>query len=289
MSESAPIGRLAEAVQDRTRTLEGGGLPLSEESEGVEQLAKAMAAFQAEVKNPPLNGRNPHYGSRYALLQDIEATVRPILGKHGLSFSQRANPRRAQDGRPVLRIVTTVRHSSGQWERAYGEYVIDGKGIASQLIAASTTYAKRNELCAILGVAGGDDTDGEHERDEPEKPRSKATGRPKQVAPQAPPMDMREPVSPPGATQHVDQVKARTEEQNDQLNRMLRVLRMPSQEVKSLIYKVCEVEPKDLDFEGANAVLTNLSELYRRRFNEEPDEGNIIARLRAQNGANGHG
>lgn len=185
-------------------------LPLVQESDNIAEYAVAMARFQAECPCPPSRGKNPRFRgpggepSRYALLQDVIDTVTPVLGAHGLSFSQRPNIRRVQVERegkivsvPHAIIVTTVRHESGQWERSFGMWPVDpgptsqdGKRVMSpaQAIKAALTYARTAELCSILGIAGSEDADGNDPEDSPAQPPRRRNGAPRNPSPsQAPP------------------------------------------------------------------------------------------------------
>lgn len=135
------------------------GLPLIETSGSVGKLAKALAAFQGECPAVPLNGFNPFFKSRYALLEDVLSTATPLTGKHGLSFVQLPNARSGGQ-KPAIYLLTQLQHESGEWIRTVSKYEAEKSG-SIQAIKAATTYAKSNELCAILGIAGGDDDDGE--------------------------------------------------------------------------------------------------------------------------------
>ena len=57
-------------------------------SESIKSLAIALAKFQGEVKNPANTAENPFFKSKYAPLETVLNTVRPILSKHGISVIQ---------------------------------------------------------------------------------------------------------------------------------------------------------------------------------------------------------
>lgn len=124
------------------------------------ELAKALAAFQAEV--PTVAKGNTadagNYKYKYADLSDVTEKVLPLLGKHGLSFS--AKPCLTEDGRLVLRYV--LRHVGGESDG--GDYPLSGSN--AQALGSAITYARRYALCAVTGVApGGDDDDGANAKD----------------------------------------------------------------------------------------------------------------------------
>lgn len=46
------------------------------------QLFEALAAAQAEMKNPPLDAVNPHFRARFSSLPAVRDAVVPVLAKH---------------------------------------------------------------------------------------------------------------------------------------------------------------------------------------------------------------
>lgn len=126
-------------------------------SEQIEEIAGALAKAQAEVKNPSFNRVNPHFKSKYADLGEVLSVVRPALSKHGIAIMQMTD---VTDTGIVLH--TRLTHTSGQWIE--GVYPVSPMGTHQQM-GAALTYAKRQALSAIVGVAGEDDTDGEDTKD----------------------------------------------------------------------------------------------------------------------------
>jgi len=126
-------------------------------SEQINEIAAALAKAQAEVKNPSFNRVNPHFKSKYADLGEVLSAVRPSLSKHGISIMQMTD---VTDTGIVLH--TRLTHSGGQWIE--GVYPVSPMGTHQQM-GAALTYAKRQALSAIVGVAGEDDTDGEDTKD----------------------------------------------------------------------------------------------------------------------------
>jgi hypothetical protein len=126
-------------------------------SEQVNEIAEALASAQGEVKNPSFNRVNPHFKSKYADLGEVLSVVRPALSKYGIALMQMTD---VTDTGIVLH--TRLTHSSGQWIE--GVYPVSPMGTHQQM-GAALTYAKRQALSAIVGVAGEDDTDGEDTKD----------------------------------------------------------------------------------------------------------------------------
>lgn len=115
-----------------------------------EDIAVALAAFQAEMPTVGKDKINPHFKSRYADIASITEDVMPVLSKHGLAFT--CLPRSADNG---YEIVGVLLHESG--ERLEGSLPLFGND--AQKIGSSITYARRYLLCAITGVVTGDEDD----------------------------------------------------------------------------------------------------------------------------------
>lgn len=125
----------------------------------MKNLATALCAFQAEVGNIPKDSVNPFYKSKYASLESVITTIKPILTKHGLSFSQ------LPDG---AGLKTILLHNSGEILEATMTLVVKEQTPQSQ--GSSLTYARRYALSAMLGLA----TDEDDDASEASKPTQKA-------------------------------------------------------------------------------------------------------------------
>ena len=122
-----------------------------------DKIAKALVSAQAEMPAIEMNATNPFLKNKYADLGAIIKTVRPILAKHGLAFSQLAVGSGGEVG-----IKTMLIHDSG-------EFIVDtitlpmteerGKSSA-QAAGSIITYLRRYSLSAILGIYADEDTDG---------------------------------------------------------------------------------------------------------------------------------
>jgi hypothetical protein len=124
------------------------------QSEQLNELASALAAAQAEMKQPLKKSTNPHFRSKFADLNEIITTATPVLSKHGLSIVQTTN---LEDGALVL--VTTLFHRSGQF--ISGIYPVVPIKNDPQGYGSAMTYARRYAWSAICGLAADDDDDGE--------------------------------------------------------------------------------------------------------------------------------
>jgi len=144
-------------------------------SEEIKDLAKAMAAAQSELENPPKEktAKAGSYSYKYADIADVLNAARPVLTKHGLAVFQTTSVRESG-----LVLLTRIVHTSGQWVE--GEYpVASAREMKHQDIGAAMTYARRYALTAMIGVAAEEDTDAHHSAPvRPSRGPSKADSRP---------------------------------------------------------------------------------------------------------------
>ncbi|MDZ7922721.1 MAG: ERF family protein [Marinagarivorans sp.] len=122
----------------------------------MQAFAADFSAMQISLPRISENGIG-HNKAKYALLEDINDAVRPVLHAHGfgISFSidQSANS------------VTTrakLSHRLGHLEETVLTLPIDTSGAKNPVQAAGSTisYGKRYALCALLNISTGDDSDG---------------------------------------------------------------------------------------------------------------------------------
>lgn len=130
-------------------------------TENIADLAAAFVAASAELTSvtksreasiPTKSGGS--YGYRYAALEDVLDTVRPVLAKHGLTITQTASNRNED----YLTISTSILHRSGQY--IVFEPLALPNGRTAQEIGSAITYGRRYHLLACLGLAASDDDDG---------------------------------------------------------------------------------------------------------------------------------
>ena len=128
-------------------------------SDDIAELAKALAAAQAEIVDPLRTASNPHFGSRYAPLEATLQAVRPVLSRHGLSVTQTVamQPGLAAESRHTVALRTVLMHSSGQW---VGEESVWAVPPNIQAACSAVTYLRRYGLSSIVGVASEPDDDG---------------------------------------------------------------------------------------------------------------------------------
>lgn len=122
-------------------------------SEAINELATALSKAQANVETALEDKQNPHFRSHYASLNSVWQACRSALSNNGLSVSQITDI----EG-DMLVLNTYLMHSSGQWIRS--RMPIISVKTTPQAIGSAVTYMRRYTLAAIVGVAPGDDDDG---------------------------------------------------------------------------------------------------------------------------------
>lgn len=121
-------------------------------------LAKAQGEFEQIVKGKEVevNTRTGgKYRFSYAPLEEIIATCRPVLAKHGLGFYHNVEP--SENGSQVNCVLF---HSSGQTVVGCSMAIPSQESI--QEFGSALTYARRYTLQCALGVSAEDDDDGNH-------------------------------------------------------------------------------------------------------------------------------
>lgn len=144
-------------------------------SENINEIATALAKAQGEMDNASKEKTNPHFGSKYADLASVWDSVREPLSKNGLSIVQ--SPSTTADG--LVRITTLLLHQSGQWFE--DEFDLSPRDKTPQSFGSATTYGRRYALMGMVGIAPGDDDDG-NAASIPDKKRAGTTSQAKPPA-----------------------------------------------------------------------------------------------------------
>jgi hypothetical protein len=148
------------------------------QSEQTDAINTALAKAQGQMKAVPFDRENSHFRNKYASLSSFVEAVRKPLADNGIAYTQTTEVREGG-----LVMVTTLRHTSGQWISS--EWPLP-MGAKPQEMGSAQTYARRYCLSAICGVAADDDDDAEVAAN---KPASTPAAKPSPVQPQT--------VSPP--------------------------------------------------------------------------------------------
>ena len=118
-------------------------------SETTKGIFAALAQAQAVISDPVKNKKNPHFKSSYADLGGALPVIRGAFEASGLAFLQGTT---ITDGRALL--VTRLTHASGEWVESSYPLSTDTN---PQKQASAYTYARRNALFGMVGIAPSDD------------------------------------------------------------------------------------------------------------------------------------
>lgn len=116
-------------------------------------LAEALAQFQAELPTVTLDGKNPHFNSKFATLANISTIVLPKLSAVGLAYSCESEVR--EDGTMVF-VAALLHGATGETRRA--EYKVTDT--VPQKIGSAETYFRRYGLAKLTGIVADGDDDG---------------------------------------------------------------------------------------------------------------------------------
>lgn len=142
-------------------------------SESISKLAIALSKAQGSMGQAAMDSTNPFLKNRYASLTSVVTTCRAPLAENELSIIQ--TPTINLKSAPVVRLTTTLLHSSGEWvKETISLPLVNEKGKSTAQSAGSIiTYLRRYALSAMLGIVADEDTDG-NDPPENKKPRPKA-------------------------------------------------------------------------------------------------------------------
>lgn len=123
--------------------------------------ASSFARMQKDMPMITENGEIKHNGkliSKYALWEDVNEAIRPVLCQYGFGLSFRIK----QDNSHII-VTAILSHEEGHSEETCITLPADGSGSKNgvQSIGSSVSYGKRYTGCAILNIStGGEDNDG---------------------------------------------------------------------------------------------------------------------------------
>jgi hypothetical protein len=146
---SAAINPLNEVASNSITTIE----PYT--GELAEALAKALGEFKTVQKSKVAKVKSKTTGAefsyKYADLDDVLSMIRPVLSKHGISFSQ-----------PLLRregklYVTTRLQFGNQTLQDGGIYI--NEDVEPQIFGTRLSYYRRYGASSFLGISTDEDVD----------------------------------------------------------------------------------------------------------------------------------
>lgn len=124
-------------------------------SDSIIEIAKALANFRSEVKQPMKDANNPFFKSRYVPLPNVVEAIDETAPKHGLSFVQwLLNDENGQIG-----VATMIIHNSGEFFE-FDPVFMRAEKQTPQGAGSLATYLKRYSLAAAFGITSDEDDDG---------------------------------------------------------------------------------------------------------------------------------
>lgn len=147
MNPEVDIDKMERLLQMQERVLD---------RQAAADYSAAMAGMQTEI--PSIAERGKTNNGRYATLEDIVDTVRPIMQKHGFAVSFRIKT--IDKG---VEITGVLMHRGGHREETSMLLPADTSGNknAVQAFGSTVSYGKRYVLCSLLNITTrGQDDDG---------------------------------------------------------------------------------------------------------------------------------
>lgn len=181
------------------------------QSENITELLVDLVAVQSELPTMPKN--TPAYGYKYADLDTITQTIKPILHKHGIAYLQSIGGLSQE----LMTLTTRVFNTKGQYieDTAVLPVITSTKNNAAQTLGMSITYMRRYALCAMLGITSDEDVDANTES-EPHNSKKQTGQTSQKKAPNAAPTQKQQAASQ-GFTLKGGEATAAEREQLDEL------------------------------------------------------------------------
>ena len=143
-------------------------------------FTERLVAACAEMPNPPLDSKNPHFGNKFASLLAVSNVVRPALAKHGLAYRQAVESIGA--GHYVFTYAFGIDADGKLAEKVMATVPITIQTNPQQM-GSALTYAKRYCLLAAFGLVGDEDDDGNAASTPAEKKPARKASKPKASTP----------------------------------------------------------------------------------------------------------
>lgn len=121
-------------------------------------LAEVQPNLPVISERGGIKDRNGNVQSTYALWEDVNEAIRPILAEHGFALSFKVDRREDQ-----ISVTGILRHREGHKEETTLTLPTDSSGSknAVQAVGSSTSYGKRYTAFALLNITStGEDDDG---------------------------------------------------------------------------------------------------------------------------------
>jgi len=158
---TSPFDRLIQAATDPNVDVEKMERMLAiaerwKAQEAKAAYANALAGMQPNLPDVRKRGDSGRY--KYALWEDIQDSLRPVLARHGFSLSFRTAPTPG-----AVTVTAVLLHADGHSEATSLEVAFDKSGNKPdvQAMGSAVSYGKRYTCQALLNLtARGEDDDG---------------------------------------------------------------------------------------------------------------------------------
>lgn len=150
-------------------------------SESIRELTTALAKAQGEMGDASKDGTNPHFGQSYATLSSVWEACRGALSRHGLAVIQTPSTTETGD----MAITTLLSHAGGEWIE--DTLVLVPRDKSPQSFGSAVTYGRRYALMAMVGIAPGEDDDGNAASGAGDGKAKKPAAKPKETPAPTPP------------------------------------------------------------------------------------------------------
>lgn len=129
-------------------------------SESIQAISGSLVAFHSAIRAIAKDSVNPAYKSKFASLEAITETVRPVLAKNGLALVQGGGVPISDETGAVtaVSVETMLVHESGEWISNGVTMPLDKA--TAQGVGSAVTYGRRYGLSALLALTTDEDDDG---------------------------------------------------------------------------------------------------------------------------------
>jgi len=125
---------------------------MTNKSETIGALAKALAKAQGDIKSAVKDATNPFFKSNYADLPAIVKACKAALAANDIAYIQTTDFLEQETW-----LETILAHSSGEW--VSGRYPVRPVKNDPQGMGSAITYARRYSLAAMAGVVAENEDD----------------------------------------------------------------------------------------------------------------------------------
>ena len=144
-------------------------------SEDINEIVKALAKVQKEIKNPKKDANNPFFKSKYSTLDSVIETYKELCSQNDVVVMENPVSKTLENGNTLIGIEVLLMHSSGQFIN-FDPYLLSPVKNDPQGIGSSITYARRYTLSSVFNIASEDDDDGNNASGNNSKPQQSPSG-----------------------------------------------------------------------------------------------------------------